>query len=103
MWFEKERKKVHESLEDLDEEIEEGILIIAVKEGGLLSFGDKYHIKDINNLIPILQDVNHPYCICTLVGLNYFWTRFGPTITEQQHNDFEDTQKYFVGKFIYVF
>jgi hypothetical protein len=83
MWFQKERKKVHEPLEDLDEEIEEDILVIAAREGGVLSFWDKYRIQDINNLIPILQDVNYPYCICTRVELNHFWTQFGPVATEQ--------------------
>jgi gas vesicle protein len=74
MWFQKQKKKVHKSLEDLDEEIEEDILIVATRKGDVLSFWDKYCIQDINNLVPILQDVNHPYCICTRVGLNHFWT-----------------------------
>ena len=71
MWFQKVRKKVHKSLEDLDEEIEDDILVVTAKEGGVLSFWDKYHI---NNLVPILQDIHHPYCICTCVRLNNFWT-----------------------------
>ena len=70
-WFQKERKKVDEPLKDLDDEIED-VLVIAVREWGFLSFWDKYHIQDINNLILILQDVNHPYCICTCIGFNYF-------------------------------
>ena len=72
MWFEKLRKKIHESFKNLDEEIEEDILFVVVKEGGFLSFWDKYRIQDINNLVLILQDVN-PYCISTRVGLNHFW------------------------------
>jgi gas vesicle protein len=103
MWFQKQKKKVHKSLEDLDEEIEEDILIVATRKGDVLSFWDKYCIQDINNLVPILQDVNHPYCICTRVTLNHFWTRCGPIATEQQYRDFKDTQKYLAGKFIYLF
>jgi hypothetical protein len=103
MWFEKERKKVHEPLQDLDEEIEDDILVVTAREGRFLSFLDKYRIKDIHNLVPVLQDVNHPYCICIHLGLNHFWTRFGREATEQQRKDFEDTQKYFAGKLICVF
>jgi hypothetical protein len=44
MWFKKERKKVHESLEDLGEEIEEDILVVVVRVGGFLSFWNKYCI-----------------------------------------------------------
>ena len=44
MWFEKLRKKIHESFKNLDEEIEEDILFVVVKEGGFLSFWDKYPI-----------------------------------------------------------
>ena len=44
IWFQKERKKVHEPFEVLDEEIEEDILVVAAREGGVLSFWNKYHI-----------------------------------------------------------
>ena len=44
MWFQKERKKVHKSLKVLDEEIEEVILVVAIRDGGFLSFWDKYYI-----------------------------------------------------------
>ena len=101
MWFQKERKKVHESLEDLDEEIEEDILVVATRGGGNLSFQNKYCIQDIYYLVPILQDVNHQYCICTRVKLNHFWTQYGPTTRKQQHIHFKHTQIYFVGKFLY--
>jgi predicted secreted protein len=55
MWFQKERKKVHESLQDLDEEIEDDILVIATREGGVLSFWDKYRTQTSTTLFQFFK------------------------------------------------
>jgi hypothetical protein len=46
MWFQKKKKKLHEPLKDLHEELEEDIVVIAARNGGFLSFWKKYHIHD---------------------------------------------------------
>lgn len=72
-WFDKEKKKIPQHDEDLEEGTENDFLVEAPRVEDVLSFLDTHHIKNINNLVTAILDKEHPHSIYIREGIESFW------------------------------